>query len=126
VSFRARLTLFFVAIVIVPMVSLAVVLFRLIADNEESKADARTAAGQQVVRNLYGAATERAADAAARVGADPQLAAALRAGRERGAVVRAEDLLGPAGATRIRITDLRGRELVDVGRRDAIAPVTRG
>src|SRR3712207_4207210 len=43
-SFRNRLTLFFVAIVIVPMLSVAFVLFSLIADNENGKADARLAA----------------------------------------------------------------------------------
>ncbi len=43
-SFRNRLTLFFVAIVIVPMVSVAFVLFSLISDNEDGKADARLAA----------------------------------------------------------------------------------
>ena len=43
-SFRNRLTLFFVLIVVVPMVAVAFVLFRLIADNESGKADARLAA----------------------------------------------------------------------------------
>ena len=46
-SFRNRLTLFFVLIVVVPMVAVAFVLFRLIADNESGKADARLAARQQ-------------------------------------------------------------------------------
>ena len=36
-SFRTRLTLFFVLIVIVPMVAVGVVVFRLISDNETAK-----------------------------------------------------------------------------------------
>jgi sensor histidine kinase regulating citrate/malate metabolism len=45
-SFRSRLTLFFVAIVIVPMLVVTVALFRLIADNEQGQADARVAQAQ--------------------------------------------------------------------------------
>ena len=58
-SFRARLTLFFVLIVIVPMLSVAIVLFRLISDNETGKADSSLAAHQQAARNLYRAAAGR-------------------------------------------------------------------
>ena len=43
-SFRNRLTLFFVLIVVVPMVAVAFVLFSLIATSESGKADARLAA----------------------------------------------------------------------------------
>ena len=40
-SFRTRLTSFFVLIVIVPMVAIGVLGFRLISDSEQGKADAR-------------------------------------------------------------------------------------
>jgi hypothetical protein len=46
-SFRARLTLFFILVVIVPMVSLTFVLFGLIADNQEGKARERVSARRQ-------------------------------------------------------------------------------
>ena len=52
-SFRSRLTLFFVAIVIVPMASMAIVLFRLLSDNEHGKGDARIAARQEAAIHLY-------------------------------------------------------------------------
>src|SRR3954464_10039958 len=58
-SFRARLRLFFVLIVIVPMLSVAIVLFRLISDNETGKADASIAARQRAAMNLYREATRR-------------------------------------------------------------------
>ena len=47
-SFRQRLTGFFVAIVILPMTIVGFVLFQLIEDNETGKADASLAAQQEV------------------------------------------------------------------------------
>src|SRR5512144_1212634 len=78
-SFRARLTLFFVLIVIVPMLSVAIVLFRLISDNETGKADSSLAAHQQAARNLYRDAGRKADTAIEGVGADRVLAQSLRA-----------------------------------------------
>ena len=51
-SFRNRLTLFFVLIVVVPMVAVAFVLFGLISNNEQGKAEARAGQRQGVARNL--------------------------------------------------------------------------
>jgi len=45
VSFRSRLLLFFMIIVIVPMVAVALVLFSITADSETGKADAQIAQG---------------------------------------------------------------------------------
>ena len=47
-SFRARLRLFFVVIVIVPMITMAVVLFQLIVASERSQTDARLSESQTV------------------------------------------------------------------------------
>jgi diguanylate cyclase (GGDEF)-like protein len=123
-SFRNRLTLFFVAIVIAPMLSVAFVLFSLIADNETGKADAALAARQGLAVNLYRADVEQAGELAGRIGADRELADALRAGDDAAATRRADALLAELGAVRIRIEDRRG-ERVDVGRPDAIAPARR-
>ena len=72
-SFRTRLTLFFVLIVIVPMVSVTFVLFRLIADNENGKADARVAARQETAINLaLEARDRRRRGRARRSGRDPR------------------------------------------------------
>ena len=38
-SFRNRLTLFFIVIVIVPMIAVALVLFRLVSDAEHGKSE---------------------------------------------------------------------------------------
>ena len=78
-SFRSRLTLFFVAIVIVPMVSMAVVLFRLLSDNETGKADAALAAHQAAGIGLAQAAVKAAKRQATDIGSrDVALATAIR------------------------------------------------
>src|SRR4051794_9683424 len=108
-SFRARLTLFFVLIVVVPMVSAAFVLFRLIADNETAKANARLAARQEVAQGFAEDAEREASAAAAKVGRDQALADALRGGT-RADIRRAADAARVrAGATRVMIS--RDRQL---------------
>src|SRR3954464_14236705 len=77
-SFRARLTLFFVLIVVVPMVSAAVVLFRLIADNETAKAGARLAARRGAAVGFSQEARRQADMAAGTIGRSQALADALR------------------------------------------------
>src|SRR4051794_6367450 len=100
-SFRARLTLFFVLIVIVPMLSVAIVLFRLIADNETGKADASVAARQRTAVNLYTEARGRADRAIQAVGTDRALAMALRGDRVPAARARARALLAARNLDRV-------------------------
>ncbi|MCW2996581.1 MAG: diguanylate cyclase [Solirubrobacterales bacterium] len=123
-SFRSRLTLFFVLIVIVPMVSLTVVLFSLIADNENGKQDARVAARQSAAINLYKAAQAEADTALVEVGGDVPLATALRRHQMPAARRRAQQLLTDLHLKRIVITR-KGRPPVDVGSSTATFPATR-
>ena len=123
-SFRSRLTLFFLLIVIVPMVSVAVVLFRLIADNERGKADARVAQGQTAVIGLYRREVDRAGAAAARIGRDTELARALRVGDLRTATGRAQVLLARQRVRRISVVR-GGRTLLDIGAPNATASAAR-
>ena len=124
-SFRTRLSLFFVLIVIVPMVSLTFVLFRLIADNENGKADAGVGARQEAAINLVEAARSAAERGAARVGRDVPLSTALQRGQTGIANRRAEALLPRLGLKRIVIGPARGLPAVDVGSRTAIFPTRR-
>ncbi len=120
-TFRARLTLFFLLIVVVPMLVVGVLLFALIADNENGKADARVGAGQAAAVGLYREFTSRAAAGLNRAAHDPELTRALR-GRDRGAATqRAVVLRGRLGLTRIAFQS-GGRTLVDVGNQSAVAP----
>ncbi|MGB2709925.1 MAG: hypothetical protein WBC33_00285, partial [Conexibacter sp.] len=77
-SFRTRLTLFFLLIVVVPMVALGAVVVRLVADSEHGKASARASAYATVAVQSYRRLAARGAREARVLAADPQLAAALR------------------------------------------------
>ncbi len=113
-SFRTRLTGFFVLIVVVPMIALAVLVFRLISDSQNGKADARASGLASAAASLYQSesASGRAdAETIAReLGASgPALLPSLGA------------IAGRSGLARVTVH--RGsKTLVDVGNRTAIAP----
>jgi diguanylate cyclase (GGDEF)-like protein len=122
-SFRNRLTLFFVLIVVVPMVSVAFVLFRLIADNESGKSDARVGARTEAAIAIYEDTVAEARRAARQIASDVPLATAVRNNDRAALRARANDLLSEYGAERIVIA--RGnRALVDVGNVAATFPAT--
>jgi diguanylate cyclase (GGDEF)-like protein len=123
-TFRNRLTLFFVLIVVVPMVSVAFVLFRLIADNESGKTDARIAARQETSIRLYQEARTEADRVALGIGRDRVLAGALRAHDRAALASRADVLRRRDGAQRVVIVG-NGRPVIDVGDRAATFPSTR-
>src|SRR5437763_16764032 len=52
-SFRSRLTSFFVLIVVIPMLAFGFLVFRLIGDSEQGKADARTNGLATAAASLY-------------------------------------------------------------------------
>jgi diguanylate cyclase (GGDEF)-like protein len=123
-SFRNRLTLFFVLIVVVPMVAVAFVLFDLITNNEHGKADARLAANYRTAIHLYEEDRADADKAAAAIGRDVPLAQALRSNDSAALQQRASTLLARQGMRRIVIA--RGAQpLVDVGDKTAIFPANR-
>src|SRR5437588_11622859 len=120
-SFRSRLTLFFLAIVVVPMISVGVLVFVLIADNETGKADARLSEAQAVARSVYRQAVGDASAALRRVGADAQLTAALRRGDAGAARARAATLIQTFHLQRLKAT-ANGGTLADIGDQSAVAP----
>lgn len=125
-SFRNRLTFFFVIIVIVPMIAVAVVLFRLISDNETGKADAGVRGRAMTALRLYDqdATSPAAAAAAARIAGDRVLGQALSSGNGTRARRRVQQLVIVDHLARVAL--LRGSLLVlDVGDRTAVAPVIR-
>src|SRR5438045_3535863 len=124
-SFRSRLTLFFVAIVIVPMASMAIVLFRLLSDNEHGKGDARIAARQEAAIHLYEDARRSSMTVARKVaGSDAPLAAALRAGDRARIQRRVAQLRVKYGAARILVRDPKGATLGTAGSELAAFPAT--
>ena len=86
-SFRNRLRLFFVVIVIIPMIAVAFVLFRLVSESETSQTDAQLSEAQQVAQNLYRTSSEEADRAGEDIVREPGLGSAI-ANRDRGAIQR--------------------------------------
>jgi diguanylate cyclase (GGDEF)-like protein len=121
-SFRNRLTLFFVLIVVVPMIAVAFVLFRLIADNETGKSDARVGAQAEAAIALYDEELSRARAAAREIATDVPFATAVRRGDVEALHARASDLLRQTGAERIVVARGANRAVVDVGRVTATFP----
>jgi diguanylate cyclase (GGDEF)-like protein len=123
-SFRTRLRLFFVLIVIVPMVAVTFIVFRLIAESENGQADARVAARQETAIALYYDARANADRLAARLGRDPGLARALRTGRQAEIRRAASRLLTTTNAKRIVLAHDSGL-YADVGDPRASFPAKR-
>jgi diguanylate cyclase (GGDEF)-like protein len=122
VSFRNRLLLFFMIIVVVPMVAVALVLFSITADSETGKADAQIAQGLRAAFAIYDSDRNEARPQLARVARDTALAQAL-ARRDRAAT--AARIRGLArsvpGVLRIAVYDSDRRLLAETGRPDAVA-----
>jgi diguanylate cyclase (GGDEF)-like protein len=114
-SFRTRLTSFFVVIVIVPMVAVGFLVFRLISDSTQGKADARANGLATAAASLYTSESASARTDAQTIARDsalvsgPRLRARLSAFATR------------AGLARVALT-VGSRVIADVGDRTAIAP----
>ena len=114
-SFRTRLTTFFVLIVIVPMVAIGVLGFRLISDSEQGKADARAGGLATAAASVYQSAMAQARTDAAAIARDPVLQSPARR-RARVAALASSAHLARATVTK------GGATLADVGDRTAVAP----
>lgn len=128
-SFRTRLTSFFVVIVIAPMLAIGVLVFRLIGDSEQGKADARAAGLNAAATSVYDAAAARAQAAAKALAHEvplskASLARAVALGRDPAARDRLRRVAEQAGLTRVILQlGSGGQTLVDVSTSPgAIAP----
>lgn len=120
-SFRTRLTTFFVLIVVVPMIAVGFLVLRLISDSEQGKADARANGVLSAAIGLYQTESEVAsADARTIAG---HLSSALTGSRPSAAAIRARvaPLASQAGLARVSVAGATGT-LVDVGDPGAVAP----
>ena len=122
-SFRSRLLLFFMIIVIVPMIAVALVLFSITADSETGKADAAIAQGLRSAFAVYDGDRAQATDELERVARDPALASAIQRGDRQEAQQRVDALAKQTPtATRIAVYDNSHRLLASAGAPDAVAP----
>jgi diguanylate cyclase (GGDEF)-like protein len=121
VSFRGRLRLFFVLLVIVPMIALAVVLFTLSARSETGKVDAGVSAGVRTAFAVYSETADDAEPALREVASDPRLRAALTSGR--GIEGRMSELVGgPDEIVSIELYSEDDRLIARAGSPAGIAP----
>jgi len=126
VSFRKRLTLFFVIIVIVPMLAIALLLFGTVSRSEKGQVNAGIAAKQRVAGAIFDSERQRALSTLNRVVLkDRVFVGSMQSKDLRRARKRAGQLVdSPRGIERIVVFDDK-RLVLDVGDRTAIAPATR-
>ncbi|MBA3408258.1 MAG: diguanylate cyclase [Solirubrobacterales bacterium] len=124
-SFRNRLSFFFILLVILPVLAVALVGILIVRDSEVGKTEAGLEQAKTAAAGLYRESRERAETVARSVAEDEQLAVAVR-DRDRAALQdRLEDLARRGGAVRVRLS-LAGGQTVEAGGGDAVAPaVTR-
>src|SRR4051794_4042271 len=120
-SFRNRLTAFFIVLVILPMIVVAAVGFVLASDSEQGKTDARLSQARLAAAGLFRESQDRAQAAARRIGRDAQLSAAIRSGERPRIQRRLEALASNAQAPRTIMT-LKGAGRFETGRGDVVAP----
>src|ERR1700730_14482091 len=109
-SFRTRLTGFFVFIVVVPMFAVGFLVFRLISDSEQGKADARVSGLATAAASIYSGAQGRARSDAQTLARQAAVAPAQLA-----------ELVSKAGLARVTVTQ-GGQTILDIGDHTAIAP----
>ncbi len=120
-SFRNRLTFFFILLVILPVLAVAFVGILIVRDSEEEKTATRLEQAQTAAEGVYRDLRSRAQTVVMTVADDQELAAAVRDGDRAALQDRLENLAERGGADRVRLT-LAGREPIDAGGGEAVAP----
>jgi diguanylate cyclase (GGDEF)-like protein len=120
VSFRNRLTFFFLLLVILPVLAVAAVGILIVQNSEEDRNEAALQQAQRAARGLYEDAQARAQVVAQTVQTDDELAVAVRDDDRAAQQHRLEDLRRRGGAVRVRLT-LDGEEPVEAGGGPAVA-----
>jgi diguanylate cyclase (GGDEF)-like protein len=121
VSFRTRLTLFFLLIVVLPMAAVAIFVSVLADNSREGKTDARLATSTDTALALYDDGLERARTDARVAARDEALADALRGGDSGAAQDAADALAAELEPTALTVLDADGKRLASAGPRDGIA-----
>ena len=123
-SFRNRLRLFFLMIVVAPMLVVAVAFYVLVFSSESGKADAQANAERRVAMAMYDEAHARALVAGRAIARDVPFATAIRRNNAEALQTRAADLLRRRGVQRIVVVRGTNRALVDVGNASATFPAS--
>jgi diguanylate cyclase (GGDEF)-like protein len=121
-SFRGRLTLFFLLIVVLPMIALAVLVTQIVTDSTNGKADARLAEGLDSALTLYRDDAASAKKAAEQIAQDPRVTDAIAAGQGAQATGIARDLVGENGIRAIVLDGSNGDRVAAAGSKELVAP----
>jgi diguanylate cyclase (GGDEF)-like protein len=114
-SFRTRLTSFFVVIVVVPMIAVGALVYSLISDSESAKAEARANGIATAAASLYSSAETAARSDAQALARNPVVAAG------RASAAQLARIATQAGLARLKVT-VGSRIVADVGAPNAVAP----
>src|SRR4051812_32646107 len=120
-SFRNRLRLFFVVIVIIPMVAVALVLFQLVSRSEQSQVDAQLGEAQRVAQNLYRDSTAEANAAGKAIVDDTGLTTAIAKNDPVAIQGRLDEASRKVRARKV-LLDLTGPGKFEFGNEIGVAP----
>ena len=120
-SFRGRLTLFFVLMVVLPMIAVAVLLTQVTNEARRAKADARLGAGVDAALATYSDDHADAERAAKRFANDDAASTALRSGDSARVKAVAGRLAAQNGIRSLVIRDPSGDVLAAIGPGNAVA-----
>jgi diguanylate cyclase (GGDEF)-like protein len=108
-SFRGRLTLFFLLIVVLPMIVLAVLVTQIATDSTNGKADAQLAEGLDSGLTVYRDEATSAGDAAKKAAHDPKVTAAITSGNGPQENAAAQGLIGQHGIRAASLDSAKGK-----------------
>src|SRR5438270_7879169 len=120
-SFRARLTRFFVLIVVIPMIAVGFLVFRLISESGQAKTDARANGVLSAATSLYRSESITASADARSIARELSSQAAgrtLSTAQIRNSIAT---LAAQSGLARI-VVSMGSRPTIDIGDRTALAP----
>src|SRR4051794_12855883 len=120
-SFRNRLTVFFIVLVILPMIVVAAVGFVLASDSEQGKTNARLSEARLSASGLFREKQDEAENAARKIAQDKELAQAIQDGG-RGPIQARLNTLARANGIRRGVMTLEKAGRFETGRGDALAP----
>src|SRR5919197_4216304 len=113
-SFRGRLTLFFLLIVVLPMIAVAVLVTQIVTESTNGKADAWLAEGLDSALTLYRDDAPAGRGAAKQV-AGPGVTTAIAAGAGPQASGVANRLLGEHGIRAVVLAGANGERVASAG-----------
>ena len=108
-SFRGRLTLFFLLIVVLPMIVLAVLVTQIATDSTNGKADAQLAEGLDSGLTVYRDEATSAGNAAKKAAHDPKVTAAITSGNGPQENAAAQGLIGQHGIRAASLDSAKGK-----------------